>query len=66
MWDESGGVLFEVADDGCGFDAPEPRGIGLLNIEDRVGAHGGTLTIESGPGRGTKIHGAIPTLTATA
>ena len=29
-------------------------------MTDRLGAIGGTLRIESGPGRGTRIAGAIP------
>jgi signal transduction histidine kinase len=29
-------------------------------MEDRLGAIGGTLEVESAPGRGTKIAGRIP------
>jgi signal transduction histidine kinase len=54
-------VLFEVADDGEGFD-PESRaaGAGLTNMRDRVGAIGGTLRVDSAPGRGTTISGLVP------
>ncbi|MFN2463536.1 MAG: histidine kinase [Candidatus Dormibacteria bacterium] len=52
---------FEVADDGAGFD-PEgvARGSGLQNIEDRLDAIGGTLTLQSRPGDGTRLSGRLP------
>jgi signal transduction histidine kinase len=61
VWEKEGGLLFEVSDDGAGFD-PEAvaRGAGLTNMTDRLGAIGGTLRIKSAPGRGTRIAGAIP------
>ena len=44
---------FEVGDDGAGFDAAVAReGHGFVNMRDRLGAVGGTLTVESAPGRG--------------
>jgi signal transduction histidine kinase len=56
-----GGLLFEVADDGVGFNpAAEAGGAGLTNMTDRLGALGGSLRIEASPGRGTRIVGAIP------
>jgi signal transduction histidine kinase len=60
VWEQAEAVLFDVADDGCGFHVGDRRGIGLLSLEDRVGALGGTLTIESTPGAGTRIHGVVP------
>lgn len=59
---ERDGVLsFEVADDGAGFD-PDTASVnaGLQNMTDRIGALGGELRIESAPGRGTKVGGAVP------
>ena len=55
------GVHFSVEDDGIGFEpgAVEHSG-GLANLVDRSAAAGGTLRIESGPGRGTRIAGSIP------
>jgi signal transduction histidine kinase len=54
-------VAFTVADDGIGFDAAESAsGIGLISMRDRIGAVGGTLEIDSAPGRGTVISGTVP------
>ena len=56
-----GTLLFEIADSGRGFDAPTTdSGVGLQNMTDRIGALGGTLTIHSAPGHGTKITGTLP------
>ena len=56
-----GCVCFFVEDDGAGFDqGAVERGAGLTNLADRVAAVGGTLRIESAPGRGTHIAGRIP------
>jgi signal transduction histidine kinase len=52
---------FTVADDGAGFDpVGAEEGHGFVNMRDRLGAVGGTLTVESAPGKGTKIIGRIP------
>lgn len=52
---------FTVADDGPGFDvAVAENGHGFVNMRDRLGAVGGTLTVETSPGAGTKIKGHIP------
>jgi signal transduction histidine kinase len=59
--EKEGGLLFEVADDGAGFDpAAGGHGGGLTNMADRLGGIGGSLRIESSPGGGTCIAGAIP------
>jgi len=61
LWEEADGLLFEIRDDGVGFDVThEDPGAGLLNMRDRLGSVGGTLSIESQPGRGTRVTGAIP------
>lgn len=56
------GVLeLDVADDGRGFDpAATPAGVGLSNIRGRVESVGGTLQVDSAPGRGTRLHAALP------
>ena len=54
-------VRFAVADDGRGFDPSADRyGTGLQGIADRLGALDGSIAIESAPGAGTTVRGAIP------
>ena len=56
----------EVVDNGCGFTVdPQGRpfrnnGLGLLGMRERAANNGGTLTIDSAPGRGTRIALVIP------
>jgi signal transduction histidine kinase len=58
-----GHLHFDVSDDGRGFDgAHTARGAGLTNMEDRLDALGGRLTITSEPGRFTRISGSLPLL----
>lgn len=54
--------MFEVADDGAGFDMASRRnlGAGFVNMADRVGAIGGSLAVDSAPGTGTRVSGRIP------
>lgn len=55
-----------VEDDGAGFDLStllsrkENRGLGLVGIRERLNAVGGTLQVESQPGRGTGLLVKIP------
>jgi len=56
-----------VEDDGVGFDvaavrntAHAERRLGLVGMDERVAQLGGTLTIESAPGRGTTVFVRIP------
>jgi signal transduction histidine kinase len=60
--EDEGALLFEVADDGAGFDLASgaQRGHGFVNMNDRVGAIGGTVTVGAAPGKGTRISGRIP------
>jgi len=48
-------VTLEVEDDGVGFDADEPSGLGLRGMVERVEAAGGTARVLSSPGQGTRI-----------
>jgi len=58
----SDGVLrFVVTDAGAGFDRHDvASGSGLENMADRLDALGGSLAVESEPGRGTSVTGEIP------
>ena len=55
-------LTFEASDDGAGFDAGVVglEGHGFVNMSDRLGAFGGTLTVTSRPGSGTTVAGRIP------
>jgi two-component system sensor histidine kinase UhpB len=63
----SGALHLTVADDGLGFDAAAARvraeggsSIGLLGMNERASLAGGTLTLLSAPGRGTRIEVIFP------
>jgi signal transduction histidine kinase len=59
--DRDGMISFTVTDDGKGFDlARTPLGTGLQGMKDRLEALGGTLTVDSSPGTGTRVGGGIP------
>jgi signal transduction histidine kinase len=61
LWEESGGLLFAVTDDGPGFDVTRARtGHGYTNMADRLGAIGGTVRWHSEPGYGATVQGSIP------
>jgi signal transduction histidine kinase len=54
----SDSVVLVVEDDGVGFDADgvaTGRGFGLVGMQERAALVGGTLEIESSPGKGTTI-----------
>lgn len=57
-------VCLLVSDDGRGFDVDRAAAasgrLGLRGMEARVRAVGGELTIDSEPGRGTRIHVSLP------
>ena len=57
-------VVVNVEDDGKGFDVAsvkrESWGLGLHNMRERAALVGGTLDLESIPGRGTEICIKIP------
>jgi signal transduction histidine kinase len=55
-------VTLDVSDDGIGFD-PEgdfPGHLGLHSMRERTERLGGTLAVESAPGKGTQIRAWIP------
>ena len=55
-------LVMTVADNGVGFDvrAVEQRGIGLISIAERLEPFGGTLTIRSTLGTGTRLEVILP------
>lgn len=74
--EEGGFALFEVADNGAGMDPKdlekvfslffnpkgiEASGVGLYITNKLVRAHGGSMDIESKPGKGTRYMMRIPT-----
>src|SRR5439155_13473819 len=60
------GLMFEVRDDGAGFDpVTTARGAGLQHMTDRLDAIGGLIEVESHPGRGTAVRGLIPIMQET-
>ena len=59
-----GDVVRDVADDGRGFDLAEAEvrrpGMGLFSMRERLGLVGGSLDIETAPGRGTRLRARVP------
>ncbi|GAA0440146.1 GAF domain-containing sensor histidine kinase [Streptomyces olivaceiscleroticus] len=58
------GAVLRVADDGRGFDPGAVRRagrhLGLVSMRDRASGVGGTLTVESAPGKGTAVEMEVP------
>jgi signal transduction histidine kinase len=65
-WRENLLVCCSIRDDGRGFDssaphaAPDQKGLGLIAMQERVSAVGGTLRIESRSGLGTELSIRLP------
>jgi signal transduction histidine kinase len=58
---EDGTLRFEVDDDGDGFvQSANGGGTGLAGMRDRLAVFGGTVEIDSAPGRGTAVRGSVP------
>jgi signal transduction histidine kinase len=61
MTRQDGHVELAVRDSGTGFDPAAPQaGSGLAHIRDRVAELGGTVDIDSAPGRGTALTVRVP------
>ncbi len=62
--DRSGRWLLSVIDQGAGFDpqtvGAAGTGVGLVNMRDRLDAVGGTLTVRSRSGEGTRVTAEVP------
>jgi two-component system, NarL family, sensor histidine kinase UhpB len=57
---DGGTLVVTVADDGSGMADDPGIGYGLLGMEERVKAMGGTLTVASRPGRGVMLTARLP------
>lgn len=58
-----GYVRLVVEDDGIGFDPASlvpAEQVGLIGMRQRLEFLGGSLRVESAPGRGTTVHGRVP------
>jgi signal transduction histidine kinase len=54
-------LVLAVEDDGVGYVVSgHSSGAGLANLRDRVDSVGGTLRIDSAPGRGTRVQAQLP------
>jgi PAS domain S-box-containing protein len=55
-------ITLELSDDGVGFDMRDdfPGHLGLRSMRERASRLGGTLEVETAPGRGTRICARIP------
>jgi two-component system sensor kinase len=66
LWRDDERVHAVLRDDGVGFVAEHvmaptgTRGLGLLGIQERLDALGGTLEITSAPGQGTTLQITLP------
>ncbi len=60
--DRNGTLHLSISDPGSGFDVEQVkgRGLGLISMEERVRHVGGTFTVKTEPGRGTRIDVEIP------
>ena len=63
-----GMIIAEIRDEGCGFElcgfeaAPDGGhvGVGLTGMRERAELVGGSLTVETSPGKGTTVRAAVP------
>lgn len=60
-------LVLDVSDDGRGFDSSlPPKGMGLANMAARAKALGGTLTVDTALGAGTRVEARLPVRRAGA
>jgi nitrate/nitrite-specific signal transduction histidine kinase len=60
---DDGRVELEITDDGSGFDraaVADKGGMGLVNMRQRAEELGGSLSVISSPGEGTRVHVSVP------
>ena len=70
LTEQQGDLKLEIRDSGGGFEAgaetSSSRGTGLMGMRERAEHLGGSLEIESSPGRGTLIKALIPLRKSTS
>jgi signal transduction histidine kinase len=60
---DSSGLRLRIFDDGVGFDSGrmiQGKGLGLTSMKERLAVIGGSLSIQSAPGKGTDLEIRIP------
>jgi signal transduction histidine kinase len=60
---ENDGCRLEIVDQGVGFDLPrsiQQGSFGLIHLRQRLERAGGTLRIDSAPGKGTRVVATLP------
>jgi signal transduction histidine kinase len=60
--ESDGLVTLAIEDDGLGFDPEQefPGHLGLRSMRERCQQAGGSLTIESRPGQGSRVKAQVP------
>lgn len=53
-------LVVTIDDDGRGMLDAREAGTGIVGMRERAAALGGTLTVEPGPDRGTRVHALLP------
>ncbi len=54
-------VRLQIKDDGKGFDVRKARrGVGLIGMRERAQEIGGKFTLNSKPGKGTRVEVTVP------
>ncbi len=63
-WIDPGTLCVQIIDQGSGFDAEAPVNAGVTSgvtgMRERAGLLGGHLTVESAPGKGTRVSAELP------
>lgn len=57
---EADALVLEVTDDGRGFQTVSGMGLGLAGARERATSLAGTFTVDSAPGRGTRLRAVLP------
>ena len=63
LWKDEASLHLVITDDGVGFDQSKidtGKSFGILGMKERVSSMGGTLNLETHPGKGTTIDVEIP------